>query len=252
MKLFLPNNIYSSLFESVIPKDLGIEIIKTESALLAKHLESNTSALALVPSLELINHRAFFVSSKAALTFDGILSNSYFYFMKGEREIRNIFMRGDLSINEVILSKILFNERYSSNVEFNIDIKKEINKEKDYLIVGNENLSLMNFKEGISFSDQVAETINLPYVNYIIASKDKEQLEKLNKSLDDIDFVIEDNITNLISKLELSEEIEQLVIENINSVYFELTPNEIDAVNELIKLLYYHGIVDDMFDVKFI
>lgn len=252
MKLFLPDNIYSSILESVLPKDSQMEIIKTESALLAKQLENYTSAIALVPSLEIINHRTFFVSSKVALTFDGILSNSYFYFQVSEREIGNVFMRGDLSINEVILAKILFKERYSSNIEFKIDISKEINKEQDYFVVGNENYISWDIKNGISFSDQVAETLNLPYVNYIIVSKDKEQLEAFNKLSDNIDSVIEDNLENSISMLGLKPEIERLIKENINSIYFELTQNELDSVNELIKLIYYHGIIDDMFDVKFI
>jgi hypothetical protein len=252
MKLFLPSNMFTSILSDTLKNDSGFEIIKKESALLCKQLESDTSAIALIPTLELINHRTLFVSGKCALSFDGMLSNSYLSFHEQQKNISKLKLRGDISINEIILAKILFSERYSSEIEFALDTSKDKSENENFLITGDENYNSGVYKTAISFSDQIAELLDLPYVNYVFASQDKESIEKLNLLADNIDSQIEDKLSTTLSKFNFDDELKNFVHENINSVYFEMTQNEIDAANELIKLVYYHGIIDDMFDVKFI
>ena len=252
MKLFIPQNIFSSIFESVIPKNSNIEIIRKESALICKQLETNTSAVALMPTLELINHRSLFVSQKLGFSFDGILSNAYLSFVGAERDISKLKIRGDLSINEIVLSKILFSERYFTEIEISLDPAKERIVDTDYLIVGDENFLHGDYKKGISFADQLSEMIDLPYVNYIFVSQDRESLEHFNSLFSEVDLKIEDELPNILGKMNLTDGLRDYLKENIGSVYYELTENEIGAMNELIKLVYYHGIIDDIFDLKFI
>jgi hypothetical protein len=235
-----------------IKTDSGFEIIKKESALLCKQLESDTSAIALIPTLELVNHRTLFVSGKLSLSFDGMLSNAYLSFHEQQKNISKLKLRGDISINEIILAKILFSERYSSEIEFALDPSKDKAGDDNYLIAGDENYNSGVYKTAISFADQIAELLDLPYVNYVFASQDKESIEKLNLLAENIDSQIEDKLSTTLSKFNFDDELRNFVRENINSVYFEMTQNEIDAVNELIKLVYYHGIIDDMFDIKFV
>jgi len=252
MKLFIPNNIFSSILVSAIPENSGIEIIKKESPLLCKQLESNTTAVALIPSLELINHQTLFISSSLGISFDGLLSNSYLYLPEKERSLEKMKVRGDVSINEIVLAKILFSERYSSNVEIILDTTNVTDISGDYIAIGDENFLLGNYKKGISFSDQVAEMLDLPYVNFVFASHDKESLEYFNSLFSNIDEKIEDNIIRILSNLDYSEDIKSFISENLGSVYFEMTKNESEAVLELVKLAYYHGIIHDMFDLKFV
>lgn len=252
MKLFLPSNMFASIFSESIKADSGFEIIKKESALLCKQLESDPSAVALIPTLEIINHRTLFVSGKCALSFDGMLSNAYLSFHDQQKNISKLKLRGDVSINEIILAKILFSERYSSEIEFALDPSKDKAGNENYLIVGDENYNTGVYKTAISFADQVAELLDLPYVNYVFASQDKDSIEKLNLLADNIDSKIEDNLPATLSKFNYDIELKNFVQENINSVYYEMIQNEIDAANELLKLVYYHGIIDDMFDIKFV
>ena len=252
MKLFLPKNIFSSIFASVIPCNSEIEIVYKESAMLCGQLDSDTSAVALVPSLELINHRSLFVSKSLAFSFDGILSNSYLSFIEKEKNISEIKSRGDVSINEIILTKILFSERYSTEIEISLDPAKEKCIDKNYIIVGDENFYSGEYSKSISFADQIAELIDLPYVNYVFVSKDIESLKKFNSLFSNIDSQIEDNHLPVLSKLQYGDEINNFVSENIGSVYFEMTQNEVNALNELIRLAYYHGIIEDIFDIRFI
>jgi len=252
MKLFVPKNIYSSLFLSSLNNSSGIEIIGNDSALLTKQLETDTAAVALIPSLELIKNQTLFVSSKIGMSFDGILSNAYLSFSGLQKDISKIKIRGDVSVNEIILAKILFSERYSANVELHLDPAKEKSGNDNYLVVGDENFHSGGFLTGISFADQIAELIDLPYVNYVFVSKDKDSLGNLNSIVSEIDIKIEDNLSDILSKLNYSEETKSFIKDNIGTVYYEIIQNEIDALNELIKLTYYHGIIDDIFDLKFI
>jgi hypothetical protein len=252
MKLILPKNIYSSILVSELQKNDSYEISYKESSLISKDLEFNTSAIALIPTIDLINHRNLFVSNKLALAFDGALSNSYFHFVEGEKKIEKIYLRGDVSLNEILLTKILFSERYSANLEIALDPGKNAEKGKDFLVVGDENFISWDFQNAISLADETSELIEFPYVNYVFASPDREALQKFNESVTAVDSIIEDQIEKIIDPLILSTEAKFFIIQNIGSLYFDMTDNEVNAVNELIRLVFYHGIIDDMFDVKFL
>lgn len=251
MKLIAPKNYFTSIFaESVSKKEL--ELFFVEASLISKELEYNTSAIALIPSLDLINHRHLFVSNKYALSFDGVLSNSYYYFHENEKKFDKITLRGDVSLNDIILTKILFSERFSSQAEITLDTAKAPTKGLDYLVAGDENYSLWNYKNGLSFADQVTEMLDLPYVNFVFASPDREALAAFNNLVGNIDQALEDKIDDILEKINTPNEMKTFVKENLDSIYYEMTENEADALNELIKLLFYHGIIEDMFDVKFV
>ncbi|NMB80907.1 MAG: hypothetical protein GYA14_03730 [Ignavibacteria bacterium] len=253
MKLFLPPNIYAGILKSFLKqyKELDIEI--KESSLLSNELENDKDAVALIPSMDLINHREVFVSGKAGISFDGTLSNAYFYLTdNSQRTLGNIYIRGDVSVNEIILTKILFEERFSAEVEITLDTHKDPTNTQNTLVVGIENFTNWDYNSSISFSDQMADLLDLPYVNFIFASYNKGNLSRLESFFNGVDASVEENISELLNDLSLSEEIKNYVQSNLGSVYFEMTSNESEALNEMIKLVYYHGIIEDIFDVKFI
>jgi hypothetical protein len=252
MKLYIPQNIFSSILISTLPKDSGFDIIKKESAILCKQLGTDTSGIALVPSLELINHQTLFISSKLGISFDGVLSNSYLYFPEKEKTIEKLKVRGDASINEIVLAKIIFEEHFSSKVEIILDSIKEKSITGDYLIIGDENFEKENYQRGISFSDEIAEMLDFPYVNFVFVSHDKESLEYFNSFFTNIDAKIEDNLKNILAGLNYTEQVKSFITENLGSVYFEMTWNEVEAVKEMMKLVYYHRIINDIFDLKFV
>lgn len=251
MKLIAPKNFFTSVLAEAINKN-ELELFFVEASLIGKELEYNTSAIGLIPSLDLINHRNLFVSSKYAVSFDGMLSNSFFYFHENERRFEKITLRGDVSLNDIILTKILFSERFSSQAEITLDTGNAPTKGKDYLVVGDENYSVWDFKNGISFSDQIAEMLDFPYVNYVFASPDKEALSNFNNLIGNVDQTIEEKIDDILKHISLNEEAKLFLKENIDSIYYEMTSNETEGLNELIKLLFYHGIIEDMFDIKFV
>lgn len=250
MKLFAPQNIYTSILKNVLPD--WMEVVPRPSSLVVKELEKNTEALAIIPSLELINNKTLLVSGKFGISFDGILSNSYYYFSEGERAIKKILVRGDVSINEIILAKILFEERYSSSVELVLDTAEKMESGTDYIVSGDYNFTSSKYEKAISLADEVSEMLDFPYVNFVLVSKDRESLTNFEKQIESLDELIEEKLSDSLQKLEIPQSSKEFIKENYSTVYFDLTENEKEGLTELVKLAYYRGISEDIFDIKFV
>ena len=251
MKLIVPNNIFSKMISSILP-ETGVELLYQKSSLIHKDLEYNTTSVAMIPSLDLINHRNIFVSHKFAVSFTGALSNSYLYFVKGRKEFKKINMFGDINLNDAILSKILFVEKYSSLIELVPENKNMIENTKDYLVTGDENFNNNNYETAISFADLISDMIEMPYVNFIFASQDKKSLIEFNNCIENINDKIIMNVDSVLANSQFDNEACKFVKENFNSVYYDVTKNEINSLNELIRLLFYHGIIEDIFEMNFV
>jgi hypothetical protein len=252
MNLIIPQNIFSAIFALALPNKLKEKILIKESSLISKNLEENKGNVALIPSLDLLKHNELFVSDKIAISFDGVISNSYFYFVPEQTTLNKILLRGDLSSNDLILSKILFPEQFGVEPEFALDVQPIDFENNNYLVSGLENESFPLTQNGISFSEQIIEMVNLPYVNFVLASYDEDALIEIEKELLNLPEEIEKNITELIRKLNLDSKVEAYLLENFQSVYYDFTDNEKEALKELLQLPYYHGITEDIIEVKFV
>ncbi len=107
-------------------------------------------------------------------------------------------------------------------------------------------------QNGVSFADQFAELIDYPYVNFVLASTSEEKLKDFTSRLGKIDENITSKLDTLIDKLGIDTKLKTLIQDNKESVYFDLTDNEIEGLNEQIKLAYYHRIIEDIFEVNFV
>ncbi|WKZ70546.1 MAG: hypothetical protein QY331_04670 [Melioribacteraceae bacterium] len=252
MKIIIPQNIYAAFIAMSLPDELKKNIVVKPSALICNELQNDASAIGLIPSLDIFKHRELYISSKLGLSFDGVLSNTYIYFQPDQLGFTNLFLRGDVSTNEIILSKILFSERYSQDVNIVLDTAEFDLDNNNYIVVGNENLDYNPIDKGMSFADQVASLIDYPYVNFIWASKSEGNLLELQQSLPELDKKIEDNIEKYLSKIDIQDNLYDSIVAELNSVYFEMTENEKEALVELIKLPFYSGIFDEIIELKFV
>lgn len=251
MNIIIPQNIFSALFALSLPDKYKDKIIIKESSLISKDLEKNINDVGLIPSLDLLKHEDLFVSKKIGISFDGILSNSYFYFIPEQTTFNKILLKGDLSSNDIILSKILFPEQFGVEPEFAIDVSPINFENNNYLIVGMENESYPITQNGISFSEQIDGMINLPYVNFVLASYNKDSILEVENELVDLSEIIEKKIGELIGKLKLDNDLQNYLLDNFQSVYYDFTEIEMEGLSELLKLPYYHGITKDLIDIKF-
>ena len=252
MKLVIPQNIFSALFTFALSDDIKSETVVKPSSLITAELKNGNADIALIPSLDLNKHNDLFISGKYAISFDGMLSNSYLYFKPNQNSFNEIFLRGDVCSNEIILSKIFFTEQFNSDLTIHLDTNLLELSEKNYLIAGNDNLNDELFTKGISFADEVAGMIDFPYVNYVLASIDEEPIKELHKVLGSLEEKIESKLEPMLSKLSLGESISSHIDENFGSVYFDLTDNEITGLEELLRLPYYKGVFEELFELKLV
>ncbi|MCF6271414.1 MAG: hypothetical protein L3J41_17010 [Melioribacteraceae bacterium] len=252
MNIIIPQNIFSALFALSLPNKYKDKVIIKESSLISQDLEKDKKNIALIPSLDLLKHQELFVSKKIGISFGGILSNSYFYFIPEQTTFNKILLKGDLSSNDIILSKILFPELFGVEPEFAIDVNPIDFQNNNYLIVGVDNESYPITKNGISFTEQIDGMIDLPYVNFVLASYEKDSLLEVENELLGLDEKIEKQIDELFGKLKLDSDLRNYLLDNFQSVYYDFTEIEVEGLTELLKLPYYHGIVEDLVDIKFV
>jgi len=251
MRILFPKNIFCRILFQALPEDLKNQIEFKEASMISNELEKENADLALVPSCDIIKHPHFFISKNIGISFDGQLSNSYIYFIPRQNKFEELFLGGDVTSNEVLLSKILFKERYSSDIEIQLAAGEQ-NKTRNFLFTGDLNFVNEKYLEGLSFADELSTMLFLPYVNFIVVSNEEKNIHNLNNSISDLDDRIEKNLNSILNKLDLTSQQISFIKENFNSVYFEMTENELEGLTELIRLPYYHGIVDEMIDLKFV
>jgi len=239
------------MLSSILP-ETGVELLYQNSTLIHKDLEYNSASVAMIPSLDLINQRNLFVSNKYAISYTGVLSNSYLYFFKGSKDFKKINLLGDINLNDAILSKILFIEKYNSVIELVHETGNIIDSTKDYLISGDENFNNHTYENAISFADLISDMIEMPYVNFIFASHNKKSMMEFNSCIDNINDKIKKNVELVLENSQFDNIARKFILENIDSVYYDVTKNELNSLKELIKLLYFHMIIDDIFEVKFV
>lgn len=250
MQIFFPDNIFTRLLIAVIDKEDLKEFFFEPSSILSKKLNENPNSAALIPTLELITNKDLFVSKSVGISFEGLLSNSFIYYEPGLKKIAKIKLAGDISSLEVILSKIIFKELYNSDVEISIQTKLENNISGNYLIAGDENFNNARFKKGISIAEEVIEIISAPFTNYVLASNDGNLIKDYSSKLLPVMDKIKYNINNLTENY--NSKSAEFIKENFNSISYKLDEQDIAGIQELLQLTYYHGLINDLFEVKFV
>ncbi len=250
MKITIPPNIFADLLVASLSAFGKFEIERKQSALIVNEVESGNSELGLIPVFDLLQHSELFVSRKIGISFDGPLSNSYLYFKPSQRSMEKLFLTGDVSTNEIILSKIILLEKFGIKIspELATDIKNL--EDENFLVVGNRNFENMLFENGVSFSEIVAEYIDYPYVNYALVSKNNMILEEIANFEKTVDESVEDKLPEFLGSTSLTEKTQNFVLKNFDSVYYEITENEISGLAELLRLAYYHGIVKEITEIN--
>lgn len=252
MIISFPDNIFARLLGLSVSVNHQVSdkatIEYSASPFLAKKLQNGESDVALIPSGELILNKELFVSTKFGLTFDGEIGVSYFYFSK---DISNFLIKGDVSINDVIFSKALFKEKYESDPEMRYDDSDLDFDQKSYLIAGDENFNSDLFEKGISLADEISSMLSMPYVNYVLASKNKESLERAVNLFNGCERTIDDNLTNYLNEFKITKAAKEKISDGFNGIYYSISEGEIEALRELLRLPYYIGIVEELFEIKF-
>lgn len=250
-KIYLPKNIFSHILLDEIEDKSGLEIEFLPSSLIVKNLLANADSLGLIPTMDLITNKDLFISSEIGISFDALLSNANIHFKEEQETIEELFLRGDVSSNEVILSKILFKEFYDVEIKTTL-LSKEVPDFKDnILITGDENYEKELFLNGLSFSEEIVDLIDAPYVNFVLASSSDEVMKNFVKNhKEKFMQAHSDNLNDLFPTFPQTS-LDFLSV-NIQHLVFDFDEQDIEGIKQLLQMPYYHGMIKEIIDVKFV
>ncbi len=250
-KFYLPRNIFSHILLSEIEDKSELDIEFLPSSLISKRLTDDNNSVGLIPTMDLLTSKDFFVSSEIGISFDALLSNAYIHFKEEQETIDELLMKGDVSSNEVILSKILFKEFYDVEIKTTL-LNKEVSDFKDnLLIIGDENYEKELFLNGLSFAEEIIELVNAPYVNFVLSGNSEEVLKNINsKYKSNFANGHADSYENLFPAFPQTS-LDFLSV-NIQHLVFDFEEQDREGINQLLQMPYFHGMIKDIIDVKFV
>jgi hypothetical protein len=234
----------------MLDKSLQDSIALLPSASLTKKLSEDFSAVALIPTSDIITNKELYISDKVGISFEGSLCNSYIFYEKSKDAINSLKLYGDASTMEVIFGKILFRELYNVNIEIVLTADKVNLENSNYIIAGNDNFLESKFRSGISFAEEIVDMISAPFVNYIFASQDNNKLIEVSEHI--LEKISSINFSDFPIPNELPRESHNFIKENISKVFYSLTDQDMEGINQLIRLPFYHGMIKDIVEVKFV
>lgn len=220
--------------------------------MLSKNLSDKINSVALIPTLDLINHKDLFISQAVGISFDESISNSYIYFNQKEISVNEIILAGDVSTNEVILVKILFGETYGVDVQLSFEKANGGSSSKNRIIVGDRNFLEGNLDSSISFTEEIIEMISAPYVNFVFASESEDALKKFHSKYKKTISAL--NPTEVFENINetFPQSTKNYLRENLQHVVFDFDEQDLEGMKQLLQLPFYHGIIKEMIDVKFV
>lgn len=248
---FLPDNIFTKLLVNGLSEEQDLKKSFLPSAVISKKLLEIENSIGIIPTLDLIHHPDFFISSKIGISFDALLSNAYIHFKENQHSIENFYIKGDVSSNEVILSKILLKELYDIDLTPKLATPDFSIKDEHVLIVGDDNYKNDLFFEGLSFSEEIIELIDAPYVNFVLASKNENLLKQFTEKHRD-DFIsgnmkFDDKLFSDFSKNSC-----EFIQVNFQHVLFSFEEQDLEGVKTLLQLPFYYGLIKNMIELKFV
>jgi hypothetical protein len=252
MKIILPDNLFTRLIFSCLPDEIRKDVEFHPSSLIGKKTGEQGGSVGLLPTMDLILHQDFFVSASFGISFESELCNSYLYYQTHKRNFERINLFGDISSQEAILSRILFKEIYKTEIEVSILTNESEYENQDVLIAGVKNFENEKFRSGISFSEEVIDILSVPYVNYVAASKSEDSVKEFNSIIEKLSREVYDKVENMDFASELSETSREYIKSNISSLILDFDKQDVEAITQLLSLPYFHGMIGNIVDVKFV
>src|ERR1035437_554117 len=245
MKIISPNNYFAKLFFHNFEKGIKDNIHFTSSSLIIVELLKSENSVALIPVTDLVRNKDLHISRSFGLSFEGALSNSYIYYGKESKNVTELNLSGDVSSCEVILSKILFKELYNTEIEIILKTDLGFEDDKNYIITGDMNFREDLFIRGFSFAEEVVELINLPYVNYVFASKDPELTKEFNSLATAPVNKFLENSEDAIKEI-IPLNMQEYFAANLSSLIFKYNEQDLEGIEQVLRLPYFHGIITDI------
>ena len=252
MNIFFPQNIFADLIKNSFDEKISSQISFLPSSFITREIQENLDSIGLVPTMDLIKHRDLFISKSFGISFEESLCNSYLYFKGSGKDLKELYLIGDVSSNEAIGSKLILKELYGVDIQINLLTSNQNTGEKNVLSVGDINFENDKFLTGISFAEEIIEVLSLPYVNFVLASSDRAALEDFNSSIGNIQPDIYNHTEDENFGSRFSAKTKTKIKESISSFICNLDEQDIDGIEQLLRLAFYHKIISEIVEIKFV
>lgn len=252
MLIYFPKNIFTELIYNSLSPEISGQVEFIPASLISKKLSKNDNSIGLIPSFDLLKHKDYFVSKSFGISFENSLCNSYLYLQTEGGQIKELNLLGDVSSNEVIGSKLILKELYSTEVNIGLITDASDGKNKDLLIVGDENFTSGKYVKGLSLAEEITEVLSLPYVNFALASTSELHIRDFIKSTVGLQAAIYDRVEKGEHNLNLPDDAKLYFRENISSFICNLEEQDLDGLDQLLKLPFYHNLIQEIVEIKFV
>lgn len=251
MKIISPDNLFAKLFFHNFEKGIKDNLRYISSSLIIAELIKSDNSVGLIPVTDLIPNKELYISRSFGLSFEGGISNSYIYYGSKNKNVTELILSGDVSSCEVILSRLLFKELYNTELNIILSTDSELETGKDYIIAGDKNFKEDQFVKGFGFAEEIVELINLPYVNYVFASKSPDLLIEFNSfAVDPVNKFLE-NPDDAIKEI-IPDNMQEFFTANLSTLIFKFDEQDIEGIEQLLMLPYFHGIIKDIVVPNFV
>ncbi len=250
MKIFFPDNIFSKIIYNNLPDEDKKLITFKESASLSLEIRKNPVSLALMPVSDIITNKEFFISSSFGISFTESLCNSYIYYNSNDENDLNFKIAGDISTIEAIIGLIFFKENYELNFKMNIALNDKELISSNHILTGDKNFTDEKYKNGISFAEEIIELISAPFVNYVFASGDEKNLKKFSAKFSEV--IKNVDVKNIEIPGSFYDETKSFIKEKLPTVIYNFDEHDKEGIRQIVSLPFYHGIIKDMIDIKFV
>jgi len=252
MNIYFPRNIFTELIRDSFSDQMQGKVEYFPGAMVTNKILKNKNSVGLIPTFDLIKHKELFVSKSFGVSFEGDLCNSYLYFLSQGKDIKSIYLSGDVTSNEAVGAKLILKELYSTEVELNLLTEGKLEEGKNILLVGDNNFNEDRFINGVSFAEEIIEVLSLPYINYVLASTDRSALENFHKSISDT----QTKIYNLVEEKNFGKAISSTaratIRDGISSFICKFDEQDIEGINQLLRLPFFHEIISDIIEINFV
>ncbi len=94
--------------------------------------------------------------------------------------------------------------------------------------------------------------LSLPFVNFITASNSEGSVKEFEKLVEGISNKIYNSVESGKLPLNLSDDVTNYFQQNVSSIVYDFDPNDVDGIKQLLRLPYYHGLIEHIIEVKFV
>ncbi|GBD88703.1 hypothetical protein BMS3Abin03_02644 [bacterium BMS3Abin03] len=249
MEIYLPENIFTRSFVNALAEDDKKKVAIKPASILSKSINENINSVGLIPTTEILSNKNIFVSKNFGISFEGPISNSYIYYLP-DNKIDKIKVAGDVSSMDVILTKILFKELYDADYDITLQTSIDERLSDATVIVGDNNFVNNRFKQGISFAEELVEILSAPFVSFIMASNNADLLNEYVPKFKSAAGKLNKNFLTATGKF--PQESVEFINENFDKVIYNLDEQDIIGIKELLQLPFYHGLIKDLTEIKFV